>query len=64
MRRLIVPRQPFSAEIEPSCSAETTRSGALEDGWVLGLGSTPIAAMGSIGPFILKGLPGPRHIMP
>ena len=30
-------------------------------GW---LGRTSIAAMGSIGPFILKGLPGPRHIMP
>ena len=26
--------QPFSAEIDPSCSAETTRSGAAEDGWV------------------------------
>ena len=26
--------QPFSAEIDPSCSAETTRSGAGEDSWV------------------------------
>ena len=58
MRRLIVPRSLSARKLIRA--ARPRQQGRVQPK----IARSPIAAMGSIGPFILKGLPGPRHIMP